>query len=100
MLRLDRSPSISSPSPSPWIEPDPTPGSKDASPQLYLAAGPDRAQESLRRARIYLSSCARAWGGQGLMPHEDTSMADKSKGNDGKKRRKKKPPELKETKKG
>jgi hypothetical protein len=31
---------------------------------------------------------------------EETPMAEKSKGNDGKKKRKKKPPELKETKKG
>jgi len=32
-------------------------------------------------------------------PREETTMADKSKGVDGKKKRKKKPPELKETKK-
>jgi len=33
------------------------------------------------------------------LAQEETDMRDKSKGNDGKKRRKKKPPELKETKK-
>jgi hypothetical protein len=33
------------------------------------------------------------------LAQEETIMRDKSKGNDGKKRRKKKPPELKEPKK-
>jgi len=36
---------------------------------------------------------------RGCLAQEETNMRDKSKGVDGKKRRKKKPPELKETKK-
>jgi hypothetical protein len=40
-----------------------------------------------------------AWPAHGCLAQEAIDMRDKSKGNDGKKRRKKKPPELKETKK-
>jgi hypothetical protein len=49
-----------------------------------------------------VSCCSYRFGWLGIetsKPQEETDMRDKSKGVDGKKRRKKKPPELKEPKK-
>jgi hypothetical protein len=49
--------------------------------------------------RIYLTSGCFRPTFRSRFQGEETTMADKSKGNDGKKKRKKKPPELKESKK-